>query len=116
MPDEAVSIQLEYLPAKRGARGGPMSRIEWRSLGAHGNKGIGPEKYRFKQIKECHEHCFHLNWAHSESQVRRGNLPIAIPLESEYTTFMDVLDFAANRFNIKDVTSVPEPPWEARLL
>lgn len=106
MPDEAVTFQLEYVPPRRDVKGGPMSRIEWRSLSPHNNKGLGPPEYQFKLIKECHEHCFYLNWEHSTANVRRGHLPIAIPLKEEYTSFVDALAFVSKQFNIKDISSI----------
>jgi hypothetical protein len=42
MPDELVTVQIEYHPANEP--GGPLSRIEWRPMSSHNNRGLGPKE------------------------------------------------------------------------
>lgn len=86
-------------------------RIEWRPLKPHNNKNRGPEKYRNVLIKGSHVHPFDLNWNEAPSLVRRGNLPIAVPLPFEPTTFEDFLAFAQDELRISDLGSVQRPNW-----
>jgi hypothetical protein len=51
------------------------------------NKGIGPPEFRFRKIAKCHIHPFDLNWRDAAKQLRRGNLPIAVPIELEIENF-----------------------------
>lgn len=67
-------------------------------------------------IKGCHIHPFDLNWAHSENQVRKGNLPIAIPIDPGFSTYQEALDFVENEFRITGVRDLPSPPWSPSLL
>ncbi len=79
-PDESVTFQLEYHPNK-GAKGGALTRIEWRPLKPHNNKGIGPKELQHVSQTGTHHHPFDLNWAHSPNAVRKGDLPIAVPID-----------------------------------
>jgi hypothetical protein len=47
-PDESVTFQLEYLPRRKGVKGGPMARIEWLPIRPHNNKFVGPLHLRGK--------------------------------------------------------------------
>lgn len=116
MPDRALSAQIEYHPPGGGRQGGPICRIEWRPIRPHNNKGVGPEKWRFRTLNGSHHHPFDLNWAHSETGVRRGRLPIAVPIEDDPSTYRQALAFFGKEFRIKGVESLPVPPWERRLL
>lgn len=115
-PDEAVAFQIEYLPPRGNVKGGPLCRLEWRPITPHNNKGLGPAEYRHRVIKTCHLHPFDLNWAEAAKHVRRGDLPIAIPLAVSPSTYEEALAFAGKEFRIKDIEGVAPPPWEARLL
>lgn len=116
MPDQSVTLQVEYFPPKRSAKGGPLCRIEWRPMRPHNNKGMGPQEFQFLPISGCHHHSFDLNWRHAQRQVQKGGLPIAVPIGVNLTTFDEVLAFAGNEFRIKDLASVSPPPWEKNLL
>lgn len=93
-----------------------MCRIEWRPLKPHDNKGLGPEEFRMRKITESHIHPFDLNWEHSPPQVRRGNLPIAVPICEAIDSYEEALAFVEKEFRIKGVVGLPAPPWETRLL
>lgn len=114
MPEEAVTFQLEYYDPRR--RGGAMSRIEWRPIKGHTNKNCGPAELRNVPITGSHIHPFPDNWAHSAGEVRKGGLPIAIPILEPLQTFEDSIDFAAKAFNLSGLEFVRRPQWELPLL
>lgn len=116
-PDEMVTFQLEYFPPPREkVKGGPICRLEWRPFSSHGNKGRGPREFQHILISGTHIHPFDLNWTDAASAVRRGELPIAVPITPDFQSFEAVLDFVKKEFRIKNVASVPIPPWEKALL
>ena len=112
-PDRWVTFQMEYESLKF-PKGVPFVRFEWRPKSPHNNKGLGPEEYRFKSISQTHLHPFDLNWRHSTNEVKKGHLPIAIPIEQSIETFQEALDFVQNCFRIKGVRDIPVPPWTVR--
>jgi hypothetical protein len=113
LPDEAVSIQLEYHRPRQ--HGGALSRIEWNPLKPHNNKGRGPPEFRFVEITQSHIHPFDLNWNETAKQLRRGNLPIAIPIELELKDFSSLLAFAGKSFRINKIEDMPVPEWRGDL-
>lgn len=113
-PDRWVTFQIEYESLKY-PRGVPFVRFEWRPKSPHNNKGNGPEHLRFLNQTGTHLHPFDLNWQDAESQVRRGILPIAVPVEKEINSFREALAFVENEFRIKGVTGLQTPPWTSRL-
>jgi hypothetical protein len=116
LSDRAVTFQLEYHPVRRGSKGGPLCRIEWRPLSGHNNKGAGPPEFRYVVLSGNHHHPFELNWSHAPNQVRRGTLPIAIPILDELDSYREALAFVGKEFRINNVMSCPVPPWEGQLL
>ncbi len=116
LENQSVVCQMEYHPAGRPTRGGPFCRIEWRPLAAHSNKNIGPLEFRFTQITGSHHHRFDLNWNHSQSQVRKGNLRIAVPIDPDPPTYEDLLAFVGREFRIKGMEEIPVPPWQGQML
>lgn len=116
LPDQTVAFQLEYFPPSRSPRGGPICRIDWLPLSAHNNKGAGPEEFRHMLIRGSHHHPFEVNWAHAPAKLRKGILPIALPIVESLTSFTEALAFAGKEFRINNVSSVPVPPWERALL
>jgi hypothetical protein len=115
MPDELVTMQVEFHPA--GEPGGPLARIEWRPLSTHNNKGRGPPEWQNKLIRGCHHHPFDLNLAHAEHHLRNnGKLLIAVPLKDSPANFSGVVEFVKKEFRIVNVELVVEPPWEPRLV
>jgi hypothetical protein len=115
-PERSVTFQIEYHPPLRTQRGGPIARVEWRPRSPHSNKGVGPLQYRFLTQAGCHYHPFDLNWAHSQSEVRKGNLPIATPIESGLASLQEALAFTEKMFRIETLKGVPVPPWTERIL
>lgn len=89
--DRDVTFQIEY--HSPSGKGGPFARVEWRPRSPHGNKGIGPAEFRFKDIVGCHFHPFDLNWNHSKVLVQRGMLPIAVPILPAPASYQDALAF-----------------------
>jgi hypothetical protein len=115
MPDELVTAQIEYHPANEP--GGPLSRVEWRPLSSHNNKGLGPKELRNKMINGCHYHPFQLNLKHASDQMRRaGRLPIAVPMVESPKNFDELLRFAKKEFRITNIEWVEVPPWEPTLV
>jgi hypothetical protein len=114
LPDRAVCFQLEYhRPRQHGAA---LDRIEWRPIKGHNNKGMGPAEHRFILMAGTHQHQFELNWNEAQKQLRRGNLPIAIPLSIEPDTYQRLLEVVGEHFNISGLERVQQPPWEADLV
>jgi hypothetical protein len=114
-PDESVTFQIEYLPPRRQPRGGPMSRVEWRPLSGHSNKGRGPAHLRNVLQTGTHHHHFHECWKDSPNQVRKGNLDIALPVEPE-PSWDEILVFVGKEFRIEPIEWVPFPPWKPLML
>ncbi len=81
-------------------------------MNSHNNKGVGPLAWRFKEIRCSHYHCFNLNWAHSERAVRRGQLPIAIPIEPDPPYFREFLALVGKVYKIRNIQRISEPPWQ----
>lgn len=113
-PDEAVTFQMEYAPAR--AKFKPIWRIEWRPISPHNNKNRGPAEYRLKQINGTHSHRFDLNWDNTTESLSSGNLRIAVPIIPEPPDFSSLLDFVGNEFRISNMKAVLEPAWERLLL
>lgn len=114
--DECVTFQIEYLPPGGEIKGGPLTRIDWKPLAAHNNKSFGPAMYRNKIITASHYHSFALNWNEEGKAMRKGNLPIAIPLLPEPQTFERLVDLVRQEFNIVNIDWLQLPPWQATLL
>lgn len=115
MPDRLVTFQMEY-QSREYPRGVPMVRFEWRPQSPHNNKGLGPEEYRFLNISGTHIHPFDLNWEQSETLVRKGILPIAIPIIEALNSFEEALAYIEGCFRIKGVIGLPPPPWTSRMV
>jgi hypothetical protein len=111
---ESITFQLEFHDTK--GQGGPMCRIEWKPLSGHNNKGHGPPEYRNRLITGSHVHPFELNWALGAKFVRRGNLPVAIPVDTDLPNFREALAYTTRVFNIGNLWLVATPAWEVPLL
>jgi hypothetical protein len=115
MPDELVTVQIEYHPANEP--GGPLSRIEWRPMSSHNNRGLGPKEFRNRMIEGCHYHPFQLNLKHAPDQMRRGGrLPIAVPMVESPKNFDELLGFVKKEFRVTNIEWVEVPPWEPTLV
>jgi hypothetical protein len=112
--DEAVRFQLEF----RAPHGkfDPMCRYEWRPLSGHNNKGRGPQDLQWKQINGTHVHPFEMNFADSIRNHKRHNLRIAVPVTPEPTNYSAMLASVGNEFRIIDMTRLPRPPWQPRII
>ncbi len=93
-----------------------MCRIEWRPLSAHNNKGLGPLAYQHLLQSGSHHHSFEINWAHCASQVRRGTLPLSVPIKDEPEDFGKLLALVGSEFKISNMDLVPVPPWQFEML
>jgi hypothetical protein len=114
MPDEMVTAQLEFHPP--GEAGGALARVEWRPLSAHNNRGLGPKEYRHRLIEGCHHHSFEANLKFAESEIRKGRLPVALPLKESPANFDALLDFVSKEFRITNIQWIEAPPWEPLLV
>jgi hypothetical protein len=113
-PERAVMIQLEYNPPK--GRSERLIRIEWRPISPHTNNNKAPEPYRLMILRTSHIHRFeHYYYAAGERMVR-GNLPHAMPIEPDPSTFGELLELAAKELRISDLHRVATPPWQARMV
>ncbi len=63
-----------------------------------------------------HLHGFEENWNHSSSAVRKGLLPISVPVTQSMETFKEALAFVEKTFKIKGVSGIPTPPWTNKML
>ena len=88
-----------------------MARIEWKPISSHNNKNVGPVEFRFLNQSGSHHHPFALNWEHSASQVRRGALPIAVPIAPE-PTFEEVVALVGREFRVSPTEWLIRPLWQ----
>ncbi len=109
-PDRHVVMQLEHLP--HTDKGGAICRLEWRPFNGHNNKGIGPTHLRFKEILTSHHHPFDLNWSECEKSVRRGQLPLAVPLDPDPPNYREFLALVGREFRIDNIQCIEVPPWQ----
>lgn len=114
LPDEMLTFQVEYHPDTEA--GGPLARIEWRPMSPHNNKGVGPVEWQHKLITGCHHHPFAMNMEFAESEVKKGKLPVAIPLTESPANFPALLGFVGKEFRINNIGLVTEPPWAPMLV
>lgn len=114
LADREVVFQLEYHQAQ--IVGGPICRIEWRPVSAHCNRGLGPKDLRYVIQTGSHHHRFDLNWKWSQDAVRRGNLPIAVPINDDPENFRALLAVVGKEFNIKNIQLITVPPWQPLML
>jgi hypothetical protein len=114
MPDEMVTAQIEFHPP--GEAGGPLARIEWKPLSSHNNRGLGPKEYRHRLIEGCHHHAFESNLKFAEIEIRKGRLPVALPLRESPADFDALLDLVSKEFRITNIHWIEAPPWEPLLV
>ena len=109
LPDRALRMQIQYQPPR-----GPcthLSRSEWRPLGVHTNRAVGPPELQMLRISETHIHKFEDNWLPNEGRMRVGDLPVARPIRPDLQTFEDFLVFVGKEFRISDIQRVERPNW-----
>ena len=114
LPDREVAFQLEYHAPH--IVGGPLCRIDWKPLGTHSNRGIGPKHLRHLLQRSSHHHRFDLNWARSEEKTLSGDIPIAVPLEPDPKNFRELLAIVGKEFKIARIQVIEIPPWEPAML
>lgn len=112
-PNEAVMAQLEYRPP--GGRPQQLIRAEWRPLAPHNNKNRGPSEWKFRQFQQTHVHRFQDNWFPAEERMLNPNLPIAIPIQ-DVDSYAKFLDICVQELIIENMSIVPMPPWNSRML
>lgn len=114
IPNRSITFQLEAegLRAKTAA----LSRLEWKPIKPHNNKGLGPVEWRFRDQPGTHLHGFMMNWSENERFVKKLNLPIALPVAAEPKSFADALALAGEEFRISGLELIEPPQWEPDLL
>lgn len=112
LPERNVTLGLSWTDPQ--GRGGNFDRLDWRPLGAHMNKGLGPEAHRFALIEGTHHHPLTENAALPIGVLRAigENLPVALPVVPEPADWPAFLALAAQRWRFHDVVPVPLPPWQ----
>jgi hypothetical protein len=113
-PDKHVVCQLAHHPMTD--QGGAISRMEWRPFTGHNNMGRGPREFRHREITGSHQHCFDLNWRVDQKAVRRGILPLAVPIDPDPQNFREFLALVGKEFRISNIQRIGVPPWEASLV
>ena len=67
-------------------------------------------------MQRCtHYHPLGENWQDNPADVRRGELPISIPIEPE-PSWEEVLAIVGKEFRISPIDWVPYPPWKPVLV
>lgn len=59
---------------------------------------------------------FDLNYVVHRARMRKGDLPIAIPIEQEIATYNDLLDFLGKEFRIKNMHLLGPPKWQGQMV
>lgn len=113
-PDRHIVLQLEHHPYADS--GGAICRLEWRPLNGHGNKRQGPKELRNLIINGSHYHPFDLIWKYCEKDVRKGQLPIAYPIQPDPANCREFLALVGREFKIFNIQCVGIPPWQSQLL
>lgn len=107
-PGREVSFTLEHAPA--GAPSSRIDRIDWKPLTPHSNKGIGRQEIRFEIYAGSNRHLYYENLT-QEGNLRAGNLPVAVHIESALPTFDALIAFVAQTYKIPRLALLPPPPW-----
>jgi hypothetical protein len=116
LPDEAVAMQLEYREPSPKSVTVVLSRVEWRPLKAHNNKGLGPADFQFRPMKGSHVHKFDLNWREAQRAMLRGVVKIAVALSVEPNDYLEFIEIVGKELTIDNIHSLAEPPWTPRLV
>lgn len=99
-----VMFQMELAPTL-GRERVPLLRIDWLPR-ARSHKN--PDK---TQVFGSHFHTFEGNWLEQEQRMRTGSLPYAEAVPQEVGTYGKLLDFARERFRIRNMDTIPIPEW-----
>lgn len=109
-PDRRVTFQMIIDVAGVDYR---IARIDWRPRNPHTNKYGGPE-VRGATV-ETSIHPFEENAELGLTLMQSGNLPIAIEIDPEPSTFNDLLLYLRDTFRLEDALDIPVPPWAPAL-
>jgi hypothetical protein len=108
---DVVLLIVHTVPSIKG-KGINLGRAEWRPLSGHNNKSRGPQLWQNVEIKCSHVHDFYDNIKWAEDLWIERKLPIALPIEPEPKTYSEFLGIVGDKFNISNISSIPEPPWD----
>jgi hypothetical protein len=103
--DLSFTISKTYLGVQHN-----LVRIDWRPKRPHTPR-LGPTELR-ATIHGSQWHPFEGNAQLGLSALRAGsNLPYAVPLEPEPSSFNDLLAEVAKKLLIENAADIPPPPW-----
>ena len=110
---EDITATLEVLDA--GDRWVCISRIDFVPPAPHFNKhyrrlGISPEIYG-SHIHSCDDNAK----IGVEAFSARENLPVAVGLEREPTSFRDIIEVVSDRLNVSGISELRAPEWNGEL-
>ncbi|WP_299720300.1 hypothetical protein [Tardiphaga sp.] len=110
LPDRAVRFQIQYRPPRSHCV--HLGRAEWRPIGIHTNRAVGPPHLQMMRIGETHIHEFEHNWLPEEGRMREGDLPVARPVRPDLQSFDEFLVFVGKEFRISEIHKVERPSWQ----
>jgi hypothetical protein len=115
-PDRRVSLGLAWHDIED--RGGAFTRLDWRPVEGHNNKGLGPAHLRFQNQEFSQHHPLALNAAIPIGLGRAigHNLPIAEPLEPDPPDWTKLCEAAENLWKLQGLVGCDAPPWQYDLL
>lgn len=114
--DREVTLGLRW--TSTSGRFDHFDRYNWRPVAAHNNRGLGPPELRFRPFDCTHRHPLGLNATLpiGLSQAMADNLPVAAPLLPEPSSWEAFLAVVAEQWRIRDLVTIPIPPWQYGLL
>jgi len=107
LPDRAVRFHLQYAPSNKPCIG--LARAEWRPTKTHTNRNFEP--LPFARISASHIHRFEHNWMPELQKMRKGDLPVAVPIKPDPRSYLEFVEFVAKEFRIGGLESVGRPSW-----
>jgi hypothetical protein len=109
-----VRIQLDCLIGSRWVH---VSRFEFRPVSGHSNPFDERDFPRKIAPGTCHAHLFSDNSRRGlEAFDPRNNLPLAVPLDPQPSSFNEFLAYVADELGLEDLRHISAPPWQERLL
>jgi hypothetical protein len=114
MSDCDVHAQIQvWVPAL--AAYAHILRVEWRPNNPHTNPATAPASLRFKTFRD-RWYDFGLNRRLGVPGLRQTCTMIAQPIPREIRSFNELLVFLQEVWKVTDISRVPSPPWEDRLV